>query len=94
MIRRQPRLQCLRPAVITCDGTSISCVIRDISLRGACIGIVNEYPRSNAFWLEDKFTAQRWYAAVVWRDHSLLGVQLFGKPPVFLLKQMGFGLRC
>ena len=77
------------------DGPRFTCLIRNISTRGACITPIGGYPVLDTFELEDKFTLERWEAEVVWRGTDRTGLRLFGKTPSIVPSSaIGFGRRC
>jgi hypothetical protein len=90
---RPPRIECVRPAFVnTGEGMFMTCLIRNISARGACISPLNQYPPSDEFELEDKFTLERWTARVVWRSVDRMGLRLFGDTPrVYLNRSRSIG---
>ncbi len=92
---RPPRLVCVRPAFIDLhDGHHFTCLIRNVSMRGACITPIGGYPILDTFELEDEFTLERWKAEVVWRGTDRAGVRLLGKAPLVMRgKAIGFGRR-
>ncbi|HYD15211.1 MAG TPA: PilZ domain-containing protein [Hyphomicrobium sp.] len=92
---RPPRVECTRPATVSIDGgQDLSCLIRNISGRGACISVLSSYLNAETFELEDKFTLERWRAEVIWRGVGRTGVKLHGAvPSVMYPKSKTFGKR-
>lgn len=92
---RPPRLDAARPAkVVLGDKGDISCIIRNISARGACITPLSQYLSDNEFMLQDKFTHERWKARVIWRGVGRIGLELIGvTPSVVSAKHRSFGRR-
>ncbi len=79
---RPPRHDVVRPALVILEsGQRLSCLIRNISRRGACISMVNADTYAARFDLTDKFTREQWQAEVRWHGADRIGLRLFGSPP-------------
>jgi hypothetical protein len=79
---RPPRHDVVRPALVILEsGQRLSCLIRNISRRGACISMVNADTYAARFDLTDKFTREQWQAEVRWHGSDRIGLRLFGSTP-------------
>lgn len=92
---RPPRSQVVRPALVVLDnGQRLSCLIHNISRRGACVSMINADIYADRFDLTDKFTREQWQAEVRWHAPDRVGLKLYGPPPsIAPAPQGGFGKR-
>jgi hypothetical protein len=92
---RPPRNIVVRPALVSLEnGQWLSCLIRNVSGRGACISMVNAAPWTDRFELQDKFTRERWQAEVRWHGPNRMGLRLYGPAPSIARgPDLGFGKR-
>ena len=72
--RVRGRDRAFKPGIIELGGSSISCIVRNLSEDGASLDVVKSHGLPDCFVLVMALNGMRRYCRVVWRKNMRIGV--------------------